>query len=208
MRPPRHKAGYRTTRKAILASSLTGHDIRRPQHSTAYRTTRKTTRDSSPIGHHTRPRRNVACRIPHKTILGNSPTGLRIRRPRRNAACRTTRKAILTSSLTGLRIQARHNTLTWRARRRVRRTIRTLNPVPRTARAPRTLHRWLRAASMRPHNNMRLRRTPAVPLRHSLQVGLVSKAFRSDPLRKISRTMTHPLPAATTEGITVAAADG
>src|SRR6266481_2088714 len=157
MRPPRHKAGYRTTRKAILASSLTGHDIRRPQHSTAYR---------------------------------------------------TTRKAIRTSSLTGLRIQARHNTLTWRARRRVRRTIRTLNPVPRTARAPRTLHRWLRAASMRPHNNMRLRRTPAVPLRHSLQVGLVSKAFRSDPLRKISRTMTHPLPAATTEGITVAAADG
>ena len=51
---------------------------------------------------------------------------------------------------------------------------------------------------------MRLRRT----LGHSLQVGLDSKVFRSDPLRKVSRTLIQALPATTTERITVAAADG
>jgi len=51
---------------------------------------------------------------------------------------------------------------------------------------------------------MRLRRS----LGHSLQVGLDSKVFRSDPLRKVSRTLIQALPATTTERITVAAADG
>ena len=51
---------------------------------------------------------------------------------------------------------------------------------------------------------MRLRRT----LGHSLQVGLDSKVFRSDPLRKVSRTLIQALPATTTERITAVAADG
>jgi hypothetical protein len=50
---------------------------------------------------------------------------------------------------------------------------------------------------------MRLRRTLG-----SLQVSLDSKVFRSDPLRKVSGTLIQALPATTTEGITVAAADG
>ena len=168
-------------------------------------TPRKTILGNSRTGLHTRQvRRHAAWRTPRNVILGNSRTGLLTRRPRRNGACLTTRKTILASSLAGLRIQARHNTITWRARSPVRRTSSTRNPAPRSTRAPRTLRRKLRVARTRPRNNMRLRRTPG----HRLQVGLVSKAFRSEPRRRVSRTLSHPLPAPTTEGITVAAADG
>ena len=51
----------------------------------------------------------------------------------------------------------------------------------------------------------RFRRTPAGRLRHSMQVHLASKVFRSDPLRKVSLASSHAL-AATTEEITVATA--
>lgn len=153
-------------------------------HSAAYRTTRKATRGSSPTGLRTRrrPRHNTAHRPTCKTILASSLTGHRIRRPSRN-------------------------TITLCASSQVRCSIKAHKPVPRSARTPRTLRRRLQAVSTQLRSSMRPRRTPDVPLGHSLQVGLVSKAFRNDPLRKVSRTPTHALPAATAEGITVAVAD-
>jgi len=170
----------------------------------AHRTIRKTILGSSPTGLRIRPRRNATHRTIRKTILGSSPTGLRIR-PRRNAAHRTIRKTIFGSLPTGLRIRLLCNAIVWRARHQVRRPIRTRNPVPRSDRAPRMLNGRFQPSSTQLHSSIRPRRTPAGRLRHSMQVRLDSKVFRSDPLRKVGLAPTHALRAATTLEITVTA---